>query len=228
MHVYAQNLEIIETARTPFRPSHGQRWIILGSSPGAGDTYRRVRSELATAIVATCNNGIKDEPSPHVYWLTDPTAVKLHFDDAVRAKAGGSRIASSVASLRLVPQFAPLIDDLYLYPTTWLKEWAPGHLCNGRTSGCFLVQLAAIHKASEIHLVGMAGYKSSPNRIVVDYDDGRAGLDMHAMTMSYYGPMLQSVMDQCPDTQFIFHGRPNYPWAGKNVQIVKTREPGME
>ncbi len=229
MHVYTDSLQRLATPLEPFDPPAGRTWIVLGSGIGAEADYRRLCApesglcDYHEAFVLTCNNGIAIEPAPTVYWLTDPKAVELHIDQARDAKRRGARIATSVTTLRLRPDFAPLVDDLYMYRTTWLTQWTPGRLCNGRTSGCFLTQLAAIHRASAVHLVGMSGYRSSARQIVRDYDDGRDGLDMHEMTMAYYGPMMQSVFDQSPHTRFIFHGRPNWPWAGSNVDILEPR-----
>jgi len=226
MHLYDQQLNHLPAVGSPLAFESGRTWIVLGSGIGAAAAYRSLMLDLAHAgtwpIVATCNAGIHDEPAPTIYWLTDPVACENHRRAAVQALAHGSRVLTSIHTLKHAPWMARIATDLLIYDTQWRQSWAPGHLCNGRTSGGFLVQVAAMHAASKIHLVGMTGYRSGPGKLVRDYDDGRNGLAMHDRTMAFYGPMMQSVFDQSPEIRFVFHGRPSYGWSGPNVQILNA------
>lgn len=223
MHLYTDNLDHLPDCGAPMAFDRGRVWIVLGSGIGAAAAYRSLMLDLAheatRPLVATCNAGIHVEPAPTVYWLTDPVAADLYRDGAVTARDHAARVLTSIHTLKHAPWMARVATDLLMYDSQWHKSWIPGRLCNGRTSGGFLVQLAAMSGASTVHLVGMAGYRSAPGKLVRDYDDGRKGLAMHDRTMNYYGPLLQSVMDQTPAVRFVFHGQPNYPWRGGNVEI---------
>lgn len=201
----------------------GQRVLVLGSSMGVVEHYRAARARADQ--VWTCNAGVQCEARPDLYWLTDPQAAEQWIGAAARLASTGAHVLTSPLT---VGYYAPIGDwatAFVAYDHRHERRWTPGRLCNGRTSGCFLAQLAVIGKAAEVHLVGMAGYRSRPGRVVCDYADGRAGLEKHARVMRFYGPMLQSLIDQSRRVRFVFYGLPNWDWHGPNVQVLQAPAP---
>lgn len=198
-------------------------WLILGSGPTAADDYRRVRPTLPPdTIVATCNAGIRIEPDPSIYWITDSQAAVLYEKEMLSAHVRGIYIITSLTACKHRPILRTIASEVLDYSTAKVKVWKPGTLCNCRTSGGLLVQLAVIRGAEEVHLIGMGGYATVPGAAVQDYFDGRTGKPSHEDVMRFYGPMMQSVFNQCGWTRFVFHGRPNWPWSGENVEIEES------
>ncbi len=193
----------------------------MGSGPRAACDYPfAVAADVD--VIATCNGGLVIEPNPSWLWLTDTLAVKIYMDAARAAIAQGSQLITGMATVARIPEIGRLAAQIMNYDLTQKKDWIPGLLVNGRTSGCFLVQHAVNCGADQVHLVGISGYKSGKGQAVVDHFDGETVGSINGETMDYYGPMLQSVMDQSPGVQFVFYGEPEYPWAGKNVSVVDT------
>lgn len=201
-------------------------WLILGSGPTAADDYARVRPTLPDgSIIATCNAGIRIEPDPDIYWLTDSQAVKLYETDLLASHRRGIYIVTSVTACKHCPILKPLASEVLDYSTAKVRVWTPGRLCNCRTSGGLLAQLAVIRGADEVHLIGMSGYATTIGKRTLDYFDGRAGKPGHEDVMRYYGPMMQSMFSQCPGVRFVFHGKVNWPWTGKNVEVLDSATP---
>lgn len=202
---------------------NGKTWLILGSGLGANGFYCALRDQAD--VVATCNAGLDNEPAPDVYWLTDSYAVRQYIALARSARENGAYIFTSLESLKYNPQMEDIAHEVLDYDLHHLKVWTPGQLCNGRTSGCFLVQIAVNSGAERVILIGMTGYRSGPGGIVQDYDDGRPGQERHKSTMSFYGPMMQSIFDQSPHVQFDLYGDPAWPWAAPNLNVHRWLEP---
>jgi hypothetical protein len=208
----------------------GATWIIVGSSQSA-TLFSRVYDEVEglppndiTPIIATCNAGC-ELVLPTIYWCSDDVACRKHYDDIVDMhELGWTWIVTSYLGLRYSPFIRPYVHHIINTVPGWRKKYHPGRYSNGRTSGCYLVQMAANHYAGEVHLIGMDGYASRAGDNVVDYFDGRTGTDNHGRTMEYYGPMMRSIFEQRPDTHFVFHGSPTYVQAGEfpNVTIRST------
>lgn len=196
-------------------------WLILGSGPGASDTYERVKTTMPEdTIIATCNAGLRIEPFPDIYWLTDSEAVQLYIAEACDAKECGAIILTHKSTVRKRNQMRALASIVLDYRLDKATAWTPGELCNCRTSGGMLAQLAVNNGARFVHMIGMAGYASRPGKPADDYFDGRKGKNSHESVMRSYGPVMQSLFDQSPDVRFTFYGTVNWPWGGDNVAIL--------
>lgn len=199
----------------------GDTWLILGSSVGAERWYGQAKA-LAD-VRCTCNGGITVESEPDWYWLTDPHAIERHLETARAASQRGVRIITSRQSAKAKGELVRLAHTTLDYARRFEQRWRRGEYVNGRTSGCFLVQFAINNGAKRVLLVGMEGYKSRENEVVTDYFDGRDGLASHGDTMHYYVPMMRSIIEQCPDVEFVFYGHPNYDVAAPNVTVVNEQ-----
>lgn len=192
-------------------------WLALGSSLTAASNY--LRAKKFADIIATANQGLEMEPHPDWYWLTDSIAAKRDFAKAKIAVKRGAKMITSKLALRYSPFLEEIAHKIVEYEGSKSQTWVPGTLVNGRTSGCFLIQIAVNEGADKVLMVGLEGYKSKRGDIKVDYFHGGKGVHSHSETMKSYGPMVQSVIDQSPNVEFHFFGTPNYPWKG--LRLVK-------
>jgi hypothetical protein len=213
--VKAETLIVRQTRPLP----QGRTWLILGSSPSAAAYYPEAKA--VADVICTANNGLVIEPMPDLYWLTDSVAVRRYGDLAREAVARGSHLVTSTLGLKHNAMLGEIAETVLKYDYLPRRHWMRGTLCNGRTSGGLLAQLAILNGASRVLMVGMEGYRSGHGETRVDYFDGRDGSAHHDETMAFYGPLLQSVIDQTPTVEWVWYGRPNYPWSGPNVRIVE-------
>lgn len=190
-------------------------WLALGSSLSAVKNY--LRAKKFADVIATANQGLEIEPYPDWYWLTDSIAAKRDFEKAKIAVKNGTKMITSKIALRYSPFLESIAHKVVEYEGSKSQTWRPGELVNGRTSGCFLIQMAVNDGADRVLMVGLEGYKSKRGDIQQDYFHGGSGVHTHSETMKSYGPMVQSVIDQSPNVEFHFFGEPNWPWTGMRL-----------
>lgn len=189
-------------------------WLILGASPDADDVYARVRPTLKDVTVATCNSGIDIEPEPHVYWISDRKAAKMHLNAIRLARSLGTHIITSGMTAMYDNDIRDVAHEVVCYSLHPSTVWTPGKYVNSRTSGAMLVQYAVNSGATEIHLVGFCGYMTTKQRRCVEYFHGVVGGEWCESVMKTYGPLLQNIIDQSPQVKWIMHGEVGYPWCG--------------
>lgn len=182
-------------------------WVVLGAGPGASADYHASQATPQdVGVVITCNSGIDTEPNPTVYWCHDTKALRWWFGKAGNARHQGTLIATAARALDAVPPVRDIADAVFELPVSFTKRWTPGQLCNPVCSGAICAQLAVLHGARRIVLIGMAGYRSTEADPVVDYDDGRLGGGEGAM--NYYGPFMRSLIEQTPQIDWTCYGTP--------------------
>ena len=89
-------------------------------------------------------------------------------------------------------------------------------------SGLLCLEYVVNHGAKRIHLVGMNGYAG---RVGGDYFDGHETPvntpDKRLRhTREIIEPFVQTVVDACPDVEFVFYGQLNYRVTGRNAQRI--------
>ncbi len=207
----------------------GKTWLILGAGVRAVTDYLLAKQRNKNIdVVATANSGIIIEPNPSFVWLSDAKAIDIYYQPVADAVDRGSRLLTIADAVLKRPFVEASAYSIFNYPLTEQTEWTPGLMVNGKTSGCALVQFAVNHGAEKVILVGMSGYKSGGGHTHKDYFHGKAGSVNNDKTMRGYGPVLQSVIDQCPDVIFEFYGKPNYDWKGENVAIHDIKSHPVE
>lgn len=198
-------------------------WIIVGSGPGAPEQFAEALDRYGVgAVIATTNSGLNIVADPHVYWISDLVAV-AQLVERIKTKPLPAECevlthARSYSRAHLIRHLVTAVYPVDLGPR---MSWTANQLANGRTSGCYLTQIATLQGAKRIVLVGMAGYRSKPGGVHTDYFDGRQGVDRHNVTMASYGPVMQSLFDQNLTRQYIFMSPPAWPWQGRNVQVLQ-------
>lgn len=201
----------------------GKVWVVVGSSPSAPEWIDAALAAAGPgAVRVTANAGVElflggDRGPLHLYWLSDFKACELfgcHLP-AVRNLGG------KVATLRRNPfglearglgQADMLLDLREQHGRLEHHYQNEGAWCHPTLSGLILLQLALRCRARRVFLVGMEGYRSRPGNLVIDTFDGRLGKDgSEAHLRSRIQPFVQSAVSECPDTEFVFCGLPNYP-----------------
>jgi hypothetical protein len=200
----------------------GKPWVVLGSSPSAPAWLDPALVAAGPgAVVVTANAGVKlllDWQQPfHVYWLSDWKACELFGPLIPLARAAGAKIATLRRSQfglesRGLGQ-ADMLLDLHEHDDQAEPAYRPaGAWCHPTLSGLILLQLALRCQARRVFLVGMEGYRSRPGHLVIDSFDGRLGKDgSEAHLKNSIRPFVQSAINECPGTEFVFCGLPNYP-----------------
>lgn len=180
-------------------------------------------------VVATANAGlyelIRYQCWSDYYGVMERDSPKLYgrmYNDA-RDNHGTRIVTSSLAMLNI----AKIDPDIVLEITGWSDShvFERGEYITGATTGSHLIQLAVNFGAKYVTLIGMEGYKSTPSTQVIDTFDGRKGPKFgHKHTKQWYGPLMQQVVVACPDVQFEFYGRLEYPMEGKNVVLISEKQ----
>lgn len=194
-------------------------WLVLGSSVSAPAEYERAKP--FADVVITSNRGLKIEPNPDWYWVTDHIAVQRYLPLIEPSLANHTKLVTSKLAigfaLKEAPHLHSLADMIIRYPRQYNSNWERGWYVNGRASGSMILQFAANHNPDRILMVGMEGYQSTPKRVVVEYFDGECGTAKCEKLMETYGPLVQSVIDRSPSVDFFFFGSPHYPWRGMSI-----------
>lgn len=199
-------------------------WLVLGSSVSAPAEYERAKT--FADVVITANRGVKIEPNPDWYWCTDHVALQRYLPLIEPGMANGTKLITTEFAIarngRYAPNLREIADVMLDYPTAFNTNFEPGSYVNGRASGSMILQFAVNQRPDRILMVGMEGYQSTASHIQVEYFDGERGAAKCKALMNTYGPLVQSVIDQSPEIQFLFFGELHYPWRG--ISIV---EPGV-
>jgi hypothetical protein len=189
--------------------------MVLGSGPSAPDALPRALAE--TRNILTTNSGYMllsgPKELPRYYWMSDIVAMQRHRKVASAMQEDGTKIVTGVHSVEKVRRHG--IEPDVVIPISISAEspvFVRGKYTNARTSGGILTQIAVnLLAATRVLLVGMDGYRSSPQRVVVDTFDGVRGKPgLWDVTQNWQKPMLWSICSACPAVEFVWCGHPNY------------------
>jgi hypothetical protein len=194
-------------------------WLVLGSSVSAPAEYERAKP--FADVIITSNRGLKIEPNPDWYWVSDHVAVDRYLPLIEPSLGNKTKLVTNDFAVRTRPQLKPLADVILNYDYKYNCNWHPGRYVNARASGGMILQFAANHDADRILMVGMSGYRSRPGHIEVEYFDGELGVIKCQGLMKTYGPLVQNVIDRSSGITFFFFGKPSYPWRG--MSIIETQ-----
>ena len=205
--------------------------MVLGSSPSAKEFHEvpQVDRVVSTgdAILLRC---------PDYYLLSEEVSVLRFQEERAEMRTKGTkvivvgRLVDPKVRLNHIRKMTPkgfvLPYDIALpmmrarIAQDW-KRWRPGSYIRG-TAGSIALQFAVNNHPSEIHVVGMEGYLGEDH---VDYFSGQKG-NFHSgrITVVWYGPLVQHIVDLCPKTDFIFYGNMKYPIDGFNVTKIPCLE----
>lgn len=194
--------------------------IVLGSSPLGPEAYRLARGVWPHGIVVTCNRGLRIEPQPDFYFLSDCKACQLWSRDGHQAAKGGR---TKCVTLRRDPQAMKMrtVDDFDIV----VREGHPFEPF--QLSGLWCVEFAIrVLYADIVVLCGMDGYR--PDRGVTDYFAGADTLGASPdlgknHTAKIVVPLTDKLASKYPDVLFLQIGEPcftvNRPnWKVQSVQ----------
>lgn len=198
------------------------RWKVIGSSPSVLRTLDMPPSDCKTI---TCNAGLKLVPVPDVFVCYDQKA-SIDYEGLIRAaKAGGSWLFTihrdnHEAQVRHKLDFYDEYVDFgpaLKVPTreVWGKPMWSGQMC---------VEWACRNGATEIHLVGMDGYRNG-----ADYFDERGMTPVLRnpdfpveVTHSKILPRMQDLAEVFSEIEFVQWGDPVYKVEAPNWRVVNA------
>lgn len=187
----------------------GDQWVVIGSAPGAVNALNRLARPQNAGQVPGCLIGCNDAAGLaylDALLLHDSLAARMLYPSIDGARFAGTIKIATESCLQAVPPIAAKVDEVFALDRAFVKAWQPGRLCNPMASGAICAQLAVLHGARQITLVGMTGYRSTRERCEVDYDNGRLGTD--GGVMNYYAPFMRSLITQTPEIEWTSMGRP--------------------
>lgn len=211
-------------------------WLVCGASPSVPEhldqAYEHAGGTDANSIA--CNSAIyrwliRDEPLDF-YWLHDADACRRYRDYAkYLQRIDGMRVITlddGSGPDTLAARGIEYADEfIQAVPPNYTVSWERGQYTNTRTSGGIILQYAVNHGATEVHIVGMEGFKSRPGNVVVDHFDGSTGREQNNfVTKAYQVPLFKLIAAKCPDVDFHFYGKPAVPFEGPNIQWHNKKE----
>jgi len=207
--------------------------MVLGSSPTAPDHYQTPDVD----VVATAGDGITLWPQPDYHFIGEPLGLWRLEDLIEAAHSKGTKVVfgkdmerciRKKLGLSLSRKRVPATKDQrrsgrhnhHNYPVDHVikrrhlrSHWVPGEftqICSGGLAFQYAVMTPDV---SEIHMVGLEGYTGGE-----DYFTGQKGTpEGKLLNTAVYGPLVQSIVSQCPQIQFITYGELRYPLEGGNV-----------
>lgn len=207
------------------------KWMVLGSSPSAKEFHEVPQVDR----VVSAGDAILLQ-RPDYYVLSEECSVLRFEEERAEMRKKGTQVvvierlvdgksklnflASRTPKGFVVPHDISLPMRRARIAQDW-QLWRPGSYICG-TAGSIALQFAVNNFPSEVHLVGMEGYLGEEH---VDYFSGQKG-NFHSgrITVVWYGPLVQHIVDLCPKTDFIFYGNMKYPIDGFNVTKVPCLE----
>lgn len=209
------------------------RWVIVGASPSAPVHFDAAVGRWLHPTTITTNGGIHlfNGEAPTFYWLHDKRAVPAYLDKATAIQSRGTQlvtiaeIGGQTAEQRGMGHFDVMVEG----------TMQGGALVDGKAqffrdaytnlgySGLYCCQFAVNNGAKHIALVGMEGYRSTPEEQVAEnfHDPNTPGPRIAWLnSQQLIGPVTQDMISQCPDIEFVFYGEPSFPLEGLNLEIV--------
>lgn len=213
------------------------RWMILGSSPSGPDDYQIPKVDViaaAGASITFCQ--------PNYFFIVEVRSLWDYHKELLEAQANGTKIIvrkhliekilkNRTADGRYIPPIAGKYPGRFPYDILidlvegdelkiW-ENWTPDKYILGN-AGMIALHWALNHGATEIHMVGMEGYRGPP---YIDYCT-REQTHKHARLQSEiaYIPTLQKMVKYYKNVKFTIYGTPCYQLVGKNVQLHRANK----
>ena len=207
--------------------SKGRAWIVCGASPGAPKHLPIALAACPDSVRMTSNAGVKLFLGEWLdyYFCHDRFAMANYEKERQAARYRGTQIITLDQGDATLTELAADIlitpGERRDTPQYEYRKYLPI-----RFSGNWCIQFALDHRPTELHLCGMAGYRSTTgDDICVDYFDGSKGRKLgYDYSVSYTKPFLQSCFKQCPDTRFVLYGNHVYgKLSAPNLELVPCR-----
>lgn len=233
---------------TQVRNNSDRTWLIVGSSPDAGDHFD-VLLPLA-GVWMTCNAGWQlflthdtyqgiwadrlkgGRLLPDHYWISDPVAAAAARRAIAMMAARGTRIITADRADFVVKSLGLPVEPherVKLGAPPEQPAYTPGKPIHPTLSGLICLQYALDHGASRVILVGMSGYRSKESEIVTDSFDGRKGKAGGSDQTQYcIRPFIQSAINALPHVQFVVVGKLAYTLTGPNVSVHPNAASAVE
>ena len=194
------------------------RWLVIGSSPSVLETLPRVDAALPSKVVITCNSGIKLWPTPSVYFLVDQLATLKFEQEARIAQQHGTILATLLRGQKAQQERHIEHFDEHLI----LSNDKPTRTQFGayRYTGPLCIEYACHREATEVHLVGMDGYRFTGDYFDPDSDRKHTGKCQYEKgTVEVLEPRIRELVQVWHDVEFHLYGDPCYSVSAPNWHV---------
>lgn len=181
-------------------------WLCVGAGPSAETGLTRSRRDWPGATTVGTNSAAM-LLRPDFYFLSDHVACRRWGVVAKAYQALGTKLLTLKRSPEALKHRG--VDDFDLF-------FEAPDFCY---SGLFCVIWAA-RQAKRVCLVGHDGYRSTPEKLYVDYFDGRLGARQQALqTHELLRPRFQAVAEAFPAVEFVQYCQPLFKVEAPNWLI---------
>lgn len=182
-------------------------WAVIGTSPSAARCLPDVPEQVTTIA---CNAAIElfDRRRLDYYLLYDHTACIRHSRQAYQKQAAGTVLVTLERSARALADRNLTGFDVFLDaepPDPAEPLFVRGRYRNLRLSGLYSLAFAVNNGAQRILMLGLEGY--------ANHQAGKVTLIIK--------PVIQAIIDACPDVEFVFCGQPRYRLSGDNLTLTE-------
>jgi hypothetical protein len=201
-------------------------WLIVGSSPSATDYFNMAQERYYYAMTFAANSAIKlfTKKRPDYFIAVDETAgimLKKYIVDAIDK---GTNFVTYKKSMLLenlkgnislpgfkvdLPEPRILLDVGKEVTTSYRR----GKVVNAQYSGLAAMQYALKRGAERLVLVGCDGYPGGrplEDWPVVTFDGHTGDSWGDRQTFTVIEPFMRSMIERCPNVEFIQYGKPLY------------------
>lgn len=217
------------------RDSVSPVWLVCGSSPLARSSMLRALTDYKPQITITCNGGHRLFDSrtglthPVFYFLSDSKACEMYATDAwYMQERFGTMVLTPRRLDSAIRQRGLTKADQFLRTDASAETCAhtPGVYAAQPMSGLYMLDIALNRGARTVLIVGYDGYRSRPGEIVVDYFDGRSGIERSESHNARMAKYLASAVAARPEVRFVMYGSPQYevPVGAANFELCGAEE----
>lgn len=200
-------------------------WIVAGASTSAPKALEAARMHQPGSVTITTNGGLFlfAPGTLNHYLLFDMVACKRYSELSKAHQSRGTNLVTLDRPAHSLTKRGLDHFDEFLCLQRRDRHFIRGGYADIGFSGLYCTMYAVNNGATEVHWVGMEGYRSTPGHTVNDHFHGQLGPAKGVrQTRDILGPFMQSVADACPDIAFHFHGTPLFDLAGPNVTIQEN------
>jgi hypothetical protein len=170
-------------------------WLVIGSGPNAETALTRARRDWPDATTIATNSAAL-LLRPDYYFISDQTACVRWAVVATAYQQLGTKLVTLARQTDALKNRGLEAFDIFVDGPDFCY------------SGIFCVLWAA-RQAERVCLVGHDGYRSTPDKLFVDYFDGRLGSAQFArQTRDLIAPRLTAIAKAFPRVEFIQYMQP--------------------
>ena len=200
-------------------------WLVVGSSPSVIETFPFALAEHKGACTITANAGIlifkEYNRWPNYMVMIDQRASEMFRFHVRLAQVEGTRLVTSNWASKAIEEAKLTADVVLNVPEEREYKFYRDRYTDPLLSGLLSCQFAIQGGAKRLVLIGMDGYHDWNWEPKVETFDGRLGdCNGREKTRVVVAPFMQSMLDACPDVEFVQYGKPRYQLTGDNFTLM--------